>query len=197
MVHVWFVAFWILYRSTDAFLRRGIALGGYDLIAFHIADRFSVDLQRCGAVKLNSNIVPRQDIHHFCVLDMLSFEDRWKYAERAKLSAAVVYHDGNGAVCAETILLGRRHHATAVKTTVHGRRKPNVVILILAAIDGNDRISGLVMEKQSFYGDGRIVHRFTLFFTQFVSNFTAIAIDPVANAVEEVVLLTVDIYTGQ
>ena len=139
----------------------------------------------------------RCDGDHFGMLYVLSLENGGEDEERFELSGAEQDDRGNGAFGVQAVLRRGDIHAAAVVATVHGRGKPDLFVGLGDAVNGDGCGGGLVVEQQSLDGDAGVVDGLVGFFRQLVADLTAVAVNAVADAIEEPVALSVDGYGGK
>ena len=159
-------------------------------IRCYAEDGLTVDLQGCRLVKLHSDMVTLKNRYDVGMLDMLAFEDGGEYHQRFELAAIMINHCGNGAVPA--FLVGGRDHAAAVVSAEHRRSKPNLLEAVNLAVDGNLGVDRLEVKQKTFDRARGVIDRFIGRFAHFVADLTAITVDPVSDAVDELVVLAVD-----
>ena len=134
---------------------------------------------------------------HALFLYVLALEDGGERHKGGDPSLSVEQHDRNGAVHVKSVLLGSRHHTSAVVPSLHGRCDPDVFIGIFHAVNGHGGSFGLEVEKQTFYSDGGIVDRLIGSKAHFITYLTAVTVYTEAHVVEKAVFFAVNGGNGQ
>ena len=141
--------------------------------------------------------MPGQDLHHLLMLHMLALEDRGEYEQRLELPGAVEHAGGHRARRVIAPLIRRDHHAAAIKPAVHRRGKPDTAEGARLPVHRDRRAHGMIVEQQALDRDGRVVDGLIRRPAQAVADLAAVAVDAVADAVEEPPRLPVDRHGRQ
>ena len=141
-------------------------------------------MQRGGTVKFHRDIAPGVYRHHFGVLDVLPLKNGGEYHQCFPFARAKHKYRGDTAV-SETLLLGSRHHAPSVKTSVHGGRQPYLVIRMAHAVYRDNRVGGVIVEQKALDGNRGIVDRLVCCTAQPIAHFTAVTVNAVAYAIDK------------
>ena len=142
------------------------------------------------------DLMSGQNLHHLLMLHMLALEDRGEYEQRLELSGAVEHAGGHRARRVIAPLIRRDHHAAAIKPAVHRRGKPDTAEGARLPVHRDRRAHGMIVEQQALIAmavvDGLVRRP-----AQAVANLAAVAVDAVANAVEEPPRLPLTVTDGR
>lgn len=131
------------------------------------------------------------------MLHMLALENGGEHHQGLQLARAVIDHHGQLPAWVGPVLIRGRHHAAAIVPSEHGRSQPDLLEFMPDPVHGNDGIGGLIVEQQALDGDGGIVDGLVALFSLLIAHLAAVAVDAVADAVQESVALALHLHGGQ
>ena len=121
------------------------------------------------------------------MLDVLAREEGGESDQGAELTRIVPGAGGNDSLAVESVLLGTGHHSAAVVVTVHTRGEPDPLVSASLAVNGDASAAGLVFTEETLDRDRGIIDLLNILRLHFVACLTAVSVDAVADAVEDLV----------